>query len=90
MEFVTEVLAWYKEKAEGLGRVRIGDVILREGADSLLAQLKTKFLEFTPEGIVAHSGLKEGTVIPYGVLDAQWARMGRLAIVVAPADGDAK
>jgi hypothetical protein len=36
----------------------------------------------TPEGVVAHSGRREGTVIPYGVLDAQWARMGRLAIVV--------
>ena len=36
----------------------------------------------TPEGVVAHSGRTEGAVIPYGTLDAQWAKMGRLAIVV--------
>ncbi len=36
----------------------------------------------TPAGVVAHSGRTEGAVIPYGVLDAQWAKMGRLAIVV--------
>ncbi len=35
----------------------------------------------TPEGVVAHSGTTEGAVIPYSVLDAQWAKMGRLAIV---------
>jgi len=44
----------------------------------------------TPEGVVAHSGRTEGAVISYGVLDAQWAKMGRLAIVVAPADGNTK
>lgn len=43
----------------------------------------------TPEGVVAHSGRREGTVVPYGVLDAQWAKMGRLAIVVT-AEGSAK
>ncbi len=43
----------------------------------------------TPEGVVAHSGRMEGTVIPYGDLDAQWAKMGRLAIVVT-AEGNAK
>ncbi len=37
----------------------------------------------TPEGVVAHSGRREGAVIPYDALDAQWARMGRLAIVAA-------
>ncbi|GAB4233621.1 MAG: C39 family peptidase [Deltaproteobacteria bacterium] len=40
----------------------------------------------TPEGVVAHSGRSEAAVIPYGVLDAQWAKMGHLAIV-APAGG---
>jgi len=38
----------------------------------------------TQEGVVAHSGLTEGVVIPYGTLEKQWAKMGRLAIV-APA-----
>jgi hypothetical protein len=36
----------------------------------------------TPEGVVAHSGRQEGKVIPFSTLDAQWAKMGRLAIVV--------
>ena len=37
----------------------------------------------TPEGVVAHSGPKEGAVIPYATLDAQWAKMNRLAIVTS-------
>ncbi len=36
----------------------------------------------TPEGVVAHSGREEGKVIPFSSLDAQWAKMGRLAIIV--------
>ena len=36
----------------------------------------------TPDGVVAHSGRDEGKVIPYSTLDAQWAKMGRLAVVV--------
>jgi dissimilatory sulfite reductase (desulfoviridin) alpha/beta subunit len=46
VEFIAEVLAWYKEKAEGLGRIRLGEIIIREGADSLLSHLKTKFPEY--------------------------------------------
>lgn len=41
--FISEVLAWYKEKAEGAGRTRIGDIIIKEGADSLLNHLRQKF-----------------------------------------------
>jgi ABC-type bacteriocin/lantibiotic exporter with double-glycine peptidase domain len=37
----------------------------------------------TPDGVIAHSGQTEGAVIPYGTLDAEWAKMGRLAIVVS-------
>ena len=37
---------------------------------------------WTPEGVVAHSGREQGKVIPFATLDAQWARMGRLAILV--------
>ena len=36
----------------------------------------------TPEGVVAHSGREEGKVIPFSSLDAHWAKMGRLAIIV--------
>ncbi len=36
----------------------------------------------TPDGVVAHSGREEGKVIPFSTLDSQWAKMGRLAVVV--------
>ena len=38
---------------------------------------------WTPEGVVAHSGREQGKVIPFSTLDAQWAKMGRLAIIVS-------
>jgi hypothetical protein len=38
---------------------------------------------WTPEGVVAHSGREQGKVIPFPTLDAQWAKMGRLAITVS-------
>ena len=38
---------------------------------------------WTSEGVVAHSGREQGKVIPFSTLDAQWARMGRLAITVS-------
>jgi ABC-type bacteriocin/lantibiotic exporter with double-glycine peptidase domain len=37
---------------------------------------------WTPEGVVAHSGRERGKVIPFPTLDAQWGKMGRLAILV--------
>jgi len=51
VEFISEVLAWYKEKADGAGRVRIGDIIIKEGPDSLLSRLRPKF----PEYVVAET-----------------------------------
>jgi ABC-type bacteriocin/lantibiotic exporter with double-glycine peptidase domain len=39
---------------------------------------------WTPEGVVAHSGRERAKVIPFPTLDAQWAKMGRLAIIVRP------
>jgi anaerobic sulfite reductase subunit C len=62
VEFIAEVLAWYNEKAEGLGRIRIGDVMIREGAGSLLARLREKFPEYvvaetiTPQVIATQTG----------------------------------
>jgi ABC-type bacteriocin/lantibiotic exporter with double-glycine peptidase domain len=41
----------------------------------------------TAEGVVAHSGRSEATVIPYDSLESQWAKMGHLAIVVPPEGG---
>ncbi len=42
---------------------------------------------FTPAGVVANSGREKGKLIPYSVLDAQWAKMGRLAVVVRRGGG---
>jgi len=41
--FISSVLEWYKAKADGKGRVRLGDTIIAEGADSLLDHLRGKF-----------------------------------------------
>jgi anaerobic sulfite reductase subunit C len=46
VDFIASVLDWYKEKAEGAGRIRVGDVILREGCDSLLEHLRKDFPEY--------------------------------------------
>ncbi len=51
VDFIAEVLAWYGEKAAGLGRVRLGDIIIKEGPDSLLTRLRQKF----PESVVART-----------------------------------
>jgi dissimilatory sulfite reductase (desulfoviridin) alpha/beta subunit len=42
-EFVTAVLEWYRDKAAGRGRIRLGDLIIREGAKSLLDHLGKSF-----------------------------------------------
>lgn len=60
VKFLEEVLVWYKEKAQGQGRIRIGDIIIREGANSLLNHLRGKF----PDNVV-------GQTIPPKVLDIQ-------------------
>ena len=38
----------------------------------------------TPEGVIAHSGATQGLLIPFGRLERQWGKMGRLAIVAGP------
>jgi dissimilatory sulfite reductase (desulfoviridin) alpha/beta subunit len=45
VDIIAAVLAWYTEKAEGLGRVRLGDVIIKEGPEALLLHLRERFLE---------------------------------------------
>jgi dissimilatory sulfite reductase (desulfoviridin) alpha/beta subunit len=60
VEFIAEVLAWYNEKAEGRGRVRIGDIILQEGTESLLERLRSRF----PESVV-------DTTIPPQIINTQ-------------------
>jgi len=46
VNFIAAVLEWYKKKAEGKGRVRIGDIILQEGTASLLSALRLKFPDY--------------------------------------------
>ncbi len=60
VEFIAAVLAWYKENAEGLGRVRLGDIIISKGTDSLLSHLRSRF----PEQV-------EEKTIPPQVIDTQ-------------------
>jgi anaerobic sulfite reductase subunit C len=48
IEFLDEVLVWYQEKGAGLGRTRIGTVIRKEGAESLLEHLRVKFPDHVP------------------------------------------
>ncbi len=43
VEFISSVLEWYQAKAEGKGRIRLGDTIIAAGADSLLDHLRIKF-----------------------------------------------
>jgi len=63
--FVSAVLEWYKARAEGKGRVRLGDIIIAEGADSLLDHLRRRF----PENTVTSS-------IPPQVIDTQVGAWG--------------
>jgi dissimilatory sulfite reductase (desulfoviridin) alpha/beta subunit len=51
VEFIAEVLAWYKEKAENQGRIRLGDIIIKEGPDVLLDHLRQKF----PDSVVTET-----------------------------------
>lgn len=54
VEFIAAVLEWYVARAEGRGRVRLGDIIIQEGAESLLEHLRAKF----PDSVV------EATIVP--------------------------
>lgn len=46
VQFIAAVLEWYKQKAEGLGRIRLGDTIIKEGPDELLHHLRQQFADF--------------------------------------------
>ena len=50
-DFIAAVLDWYKQKAEGLGRIRLGDTIIKEGPEALLDHLRGQF----PENIVVET-----------------------------------
>ncbi|MEK7374346.1 MAG: 4Fe-4S binding protein, partial [Thermodesulfobacteriota bacterium] len=46
VDFISSVLAWYRKNGEDLGRIRLGDVIIRKGTDSLLCDLRRGFPEY--------------------------------------------
>lgn len=46
IEFISAVLEWYREKAEALGRVRLGDIIIKEGPHALIERLAKDFPEY--------------------------------------------
>jgi dissimilatory sulfite reductase (desulfoviridin) alpha/beta subunit len=52
VDFIAAVLEWYVAKAEGVGRVRIGDIIIQEGAESLLEHLRTRFPDSVVESTI--------------------------------------
>lgn len=53
VDFIAAVLGWYKQKAGGLGRIRLGDTIIREGASALLEHLRAQFPDYTAAETIA-------------------------------------
>jgi anaerobic sulfite reductase subunit C len=64
VDFIAAVLAWYKQKAEGLGRIRLGDTIIKEGPQSLLDHLRSEF----PEHTVAETSAPQIIATQVGVI----------------------
>jgi anaerobic sulfite reductase subunit C len=60
VDFISEVLAWYRKNAEGMGRIRLGDVIIKKGPEGLLGDLRRRFPEYAV-----------GSTIPPQVIDIQ-------------------
>lgn len=60
VDFICAILAWYRANSEGLGRIRLGDVIIRRGTDSLLLDLRRQFPEYVVD-----------TTIPPQIIDTQ-------------------
>ena len=52
VEFISSVLAWYRVNAEGLGRIRLGDIIIRKGPEGLLDDLKRRFPEHAVDSTI--------------------------------------
>jgi len=53
VDFITSVLEWYKLNAEGLGRIRLGDTIIKEGPQALLDHLRKQFPDNTVTETIA-------------------------------------
>jgi anaerobic sulfite reductase subunit C len=52
VDFISMVLAWYRKNSEGLGRIRLGDVILRKGTEGLLGDLRREFPEYVVDSTI--------------------------------------
>jgi dissimilatory sulfite reductase (desulfoviridin) alpha/beta subunit len=53
VDFIAALLEWYKQKAEGLGRIRLGDIIIKEGPEELLKHLRSHFPGYTVAATIA-------------------------------------
>jgi dissimilatory sulfite reductase (desulfoviridin) alpha/beta subunit len=53
VDFIRAVLTWYTEKADSLGRIRLGDIIIREGVQSLIDHLQLQFPEYAVTETIA-------------------------------------
>ncbi|GFO64146.1 4Fe-4S dicluster domain-containing protein [Geomonas paludis] len=64
VDFIAAVLGWYQEKAEGAGRVRLGDIIIREGWQSLLERLRSEFPEYVVQETIAPQVIQSQLPLP--------------------------
>ncbi|MBJ6751204.1 4Fe-4S binding protein [Geomonas anaerohicana] len=64
VDFISAVLGWYQEKAEGAGRVRLGDIIIREGWQSLLERLRSEFPEYVVQETIAPQVIQTQLPLP--------------------------
>ncbi|WP_224982450.1 4Fe-4S dicluster domain-containing protein [Geomonas agri] len=64
VDFITCVLTWYQEKAEGAGRVRLGDIIIREGWQSLLERLRSEFPQYVVQQTIAPQVIQTQLPLP--------------------------
>jgi len=51
-DFIAAVLEWYLATGEGRGRVRLGDLIIQHGAESLLEHLRSRFPEAAADAAI--------------------------------------
>ncbi|MBJ6799059.1 4Fe-4S dicluster domain-containing protein [Geomonas propionica] len=64
VDFIACVLTWYQEKAEGAGRVRLGDIIIREGWQSLLERLRSEFPQYVVQETIAPHVIQNQVPLP--------------------------
>jgi len=64
IDWIASVLEWYRLKAEGKGRIRLGDTIINEGPQALLDHLRVQFPEYTVAETIAPQVIATQVGIP--------------------------